>query len=185
MKVVKSVLVSRIRHFLRSLRKVGFSLALLVSGITPFVHAETIPQPLISILTLDVLVAPLVAAPVFAWRTDLARPLEFIATITRSDISPVDVYFGVIIPGGRVFSWIPGTANGPVLVEGLSPAGRGITAAAISGAGLLGSDPQNLFSASQPIGLYSLFVVLVRSGADASNPGNWFGAAMSPLIISN
>ena len=99
-------------------------------------------------------------------------------------MSPIDVYVGVITPGGRFLSWIPGTANVPVLVEGLSPAGRGLTATSISGAALLGSHPQYLFSAADPPGLYSLFVILAVAGTDASK-GLWFGAAMSPLLIIN
>lgn len=87
-------------------------------------------------------------------------------------------------PGGQVFSWVPGSTNVPVLVAGLAPAGRGMTTSAISFTALLGSPPQHLFSAADPPGLYSLLVVLVVAGSDPSDPRHWFGAAMSPLIIS-
>jgi hypothetical protein len=171
---------------LLSVCKLGIASAVLAFGFAPFVaHASTIPQPVISIATLDATLAPLVAAPVYTWRTTIGRPLAFVAAISRSDMSPVDVYLGVFVPGGRVFSWIPGAANVPVGVEGWSPAGRGITAAAISGAGLLGSDPQHLFTSDHPLGAYLFFVVLVRSGADPHDPAHWYAATVSPLIISN
>jgi hypothetical protein len=171
---------------LLSLCKVGIASAVFAFGLAPVgAQATTIPQPVISIATLDAMLAPLVAVPVFTWSTTIGRPLAFGVTISRSDVSPTDVYVGILIPGGRVFSWIPGPANAPVLVEGWSPAGRGITAAAISGASLLGSDPQHLFAWGHPLGLYSVFAVLVRSGADPNDPAQWYGATMSPLVISN
>jgi hypothetical protein len=182
MRLIVGVFVPR----LLSLCKVGVASAVFALGCFPAaVHASTIPPPVISIVTLDAVLAPLIAAPVFSWTTTIGRPLAFGATISRSDLSPTDVYFGILIPGGRILSWIPGTANGPELVEGWSPAGRGITAAAISSAALLGSDPQHLFAWGYPLGLYSVFVVLVRAGADPNDASRWYGATMSPLVISN
>jgi hypothetical protein len=175
--------------FMRVLRELGKAvllLAVLTFGIAP-VSAQTgstIPPAVISISTVDPLLAPLISGPVFTGRID-GRPLEFIAAVSRVDSSPADVYFGVIIPGGRIFSWIPGTANVPMLVEGLFPAAQRITDTAISSAGMLGSNPQHSFSADHPLGLYSVFCFFVRTGAAPGDPRQWFAAAMSPLVITN
>lgn len=182
---VKSIIGVLVRRW-SSLRTVGIAPIVLAFGLAPAIgHGSTIPPPVIAITTFDAALAPLVAAPVFSWKTTIGRPLQVVATVSRSDLSPIDVYLGVLMPGGSVVSWIPGPANAPVLVGGWSPAGRGITAATLSGASLLGSDPQHLFTWGHPPGLHSVFVVLVRSGANPTDPAQWFGASMSPLVISN
>ena len=170
---------------LRVLGKVLLLSAVLASGIAPmYARGSTIAPPVISITTVDAIMGPLVSLPVFTWRTD-GRPLAFNATFSRGDSSPVDVYFGIIIPGGRVFSWISGTANVPTLREGLLPAAQGITNTASSSAGLLGANPQHIFSADYPLGLYSVFFFLVPAGADPGDSRRWIAASMSPLVISN
>ena len=157
---------------------------MLVSGLVPLnARAAIIAPAVISIQAEDALLAQLDGSPVFSWSLGIGRPLEVVATINRADLSPVDVYLVVLVPGGQVFSWVPGSTNVPVLVAGLAPAGRGMTTSAISFTALLGSPPQHLFSAADPPGLYSLLVVLVVAGSDPSDPRHWFGAAMSPLII--
>jgi hypothetical protein len=147
-------------------------------------QASTIAPPVIAIEVQDALLAQLSASPVFSWPATVGRPLQVVATISRTDISAVDVYLAVFVPGGRVFSWVP-SSNAPALVAGLAPAGRALTASSISFAALLGSPPQYLFSASDPVGMYSLAVIIVAAGSDPSDPRRWFGAVMSPLLLTN
>lgn len=146
-------------------------------------RATTIPQPTISIITADAELSQLALLPVFTWRTDIGRPLLLGMQVSRSDSSPVDVYFGVLAPDGRFFSWVPQSGSVPLLLEGMYPAGRAITATAISSAGLLGRDPQHLFSAGHPLGIYSVAVILVATAADPADPRQWFAASMSPLLL--
>jgi hypothetical protein len=156
-----------------------------VGSLSGVAAASTATPPVISIKVDDAVLAPLGAPAVFTWAAAIGRPLEVLASITRGDISPVDVYLGVLVPDGRLLSWVPGSSTTPVLVAGLAPAGRGVTASSVSSAMLLGSNPQYLFSAADALGLYSLLVILVPAGAAPSDPRNWTAATMSPLVISN
>ncbi len=182
---MKSILVFCICRVLK-LGKAVLLPAVLAFGIAP-VSAQTgasIAPPVISISTIDPIVTPLASVPVFTWRTD-GQPLEFVAAVSRADSSPIDMYFGIIVPDGRIFSWISGTANVPILLEGLFPAAQLVTGTAISSAELLGKNPQHIFSADHPLGLYSVFFFLVPTGADPGDPRQWIAATMSPLMISN
>lgn len=168
------------------LGRVSLACALLAFALIPMgTRASTIPQPVISIIAADAQLSQLTLVPVFTWRTDIGRPLAFGMQISRTDTSSVDVYFGVLAPDGRFFSWVPQTGSAPLLLEGLYPAGRAITATAISSAGLLGSDPRHLFAHGHPLGIYSVAVILVATAADPTDPRQWFAASMSPLLISN
>jgi len=182
----KSMSACFIRRVFMVLGRVSLACALFAFALIPMsTRASTIPQPVISIIAGDAELSQLALVPVFTWRTDIGRPLMFAAQISRADSSPVDVYFGVLAPDGRFFSWVPQTGSAPLLLEGLHPAGRAITATAISSAGLLGSDPRHLFAAGHPLGLYSVAVILVATAADPTDPRRWFAATMSPLLISN
>lgn len=182
---MKSILASWIHRVLKKLGEVFLLPAMFALGIAPVsAMSASVASPVISIATFDAMLAPLSSPPVFTWRTDL-RPLEFDAAVSRTDSSPVDVYFGIIIPGGRIFSWSPGTASVPNLQEGFSPAAQGTTATEMSSAALLGRNPQHLFTADHLLGLYSVFFFLVPTGADPRDPRRWIGATMSPLVISN
>jgi hypothetical protein len=97
----------------------------------------------------------------------------------------VDVYFGILTPGGRVFSWKPGATNAPILAEGFFPAAQNTTATEMASTALLGGSPQHLFGSDHPLGLYSVFFFLVRTGADPRDPRQWYGATMAPLVITN
>lgn len=182
--LLKSILVFCICRAVREPVKVVLLSTMLAFGIAPVSAQESIARPVITILTLDAILAPAVTVPVFTWRTG-GRPLEFDAVVSRLDSSAVDVYFGVIVPDGRIFSWISGTANIPILLEGLFPAAHRITDTAIFTAGLLGRNPQHSFSADHPLGLYSVFLFLVPTGAVPSDPRQWIAATMSPLVITN
>lgn len=155
-----------------------------LSGMPMAAVASSAPPPTFSIQVMDAIRAPLVAVPVFQWRIDQG-PLLFDATLSRAGSSPVDVYFGIIIPGGRIFTWTPGQSGGPILREGLFPAAQGTTATQISSFSLLGTDPEQTFSAGYPLGLYSVFMLFLPTGANAGDLRSWTGAAMSPLLITN
>lgn len=187
-RLMKSILVSGLHRALRALGKVLFIPAALAVGVAPgSAMGSTIPAPVVSITTLDAAQAPLIWEPRFTWRTD-GRPLEFVANVTRYESSPVDVYFGILLPGGRIASWHPGTGHGPILQEGFWPAARRTAATEMSGAALLRGNPRHSFSADSayfPLGLYSVFIFLVPAGADPRDPSRWYGATMSPLVITN
>ena len=185
--LMKSMLTRiHIHHLVRELAKALVVVGLLAAG-TGAVLAQTgasVPPPVISIAAMDPAVAPVATVPVFTWRTD-GRPLEFTASASRADNSPVDVYFGVLVADGRAFSWIGGTATIPILLPGLSPLAQGITHTVISTTELLGRNPQHIFAADDPPGLYSVFFFLVPTGANPADSRQWIGASMSPLVLSN
>ena len=182
--LMKSTLIRCFRRVLFGLAKILLLPTVLLLGLVPgSAIAATAPPPTISILTLDAALAGLLSTPVFTWRTD-GRALQFEATASRGVSNPVDVYFGVLTPGGRVFSWSP-ASGAPNMQEGVFPCGQGVTATEISSAGLLGSSPQYTFSAGSQLGIYSVFFFLVPAGTDPRDPRSWIGANMSPLVITN
>jgi hypothetical protein len=161
--------------------------AMLVLGCMPLssVASSSIPQPVISIQTVDATRAPPDTVHVFSWLMSQGS-LAFGATLTRYENSPIDVYFGILIPGGRVYTWTRGISNGPVLREGLSPAVQRTTETQIDSATILGSNPIQGFAddARSPSGLYSIFMFMVPAGAGPGDLRNWTGGASSPLFLS-
>lgn len=160
------------------------AVALGLSGMPMAAAASSAPPTAFAIQVIDATRAPFVSVPVFQWRIGQG-PLLFDAILSRSSSSPVDVYFGIIIPAGRIFTWTPGQSGGPILREGLFPAAQGTTATQISAFSLLETAPQHTISAGYPLGLYSVFMLLVPTGANAGDLRSWTGAAMSPLLITN
>jgi len=181
---MKSTLILCVRRVLVGLAKVVLLPTVLALGVVPAsAVAATAAPPTIKILVLDAATAGLLSTPVFTWRID-GGAVQFEATASRDLSNPVDVYFGVVAPGERVFSWSP-AVGAPNLREGLFPAGQAITATQISSTGLLGSGPQYTFPAGSPLGIYSVFFLLVYAGNDPRDPRQWVAANMSPLVITN
>jgi hypothetical protein len=121
--------------------------------------------------------------------TTPVRPLQFGAQIERVDGSlptpgsfPTDIYFGVIVPGGRVFTWVSNPGGGAALVEGLVPVARAVTEPSFSTGRVFGT-PEYTFSERDAPGLYSIFVLLVTPGSDASDARSWQYARMVPLMF--
>lgn len=179
---MKTFLMSCVRRILDRLAELVLLPTVLALGVVPgSVVASTIALPIINIGVTDAETAGLNGAQWFTW---IGRPLAFsFAVHRREDTAPVDVYFGVLTPGGRVFSWSPG-AGAPNLQEGLFPVGQGITATEISSA-LLGSNPEYTFPPGHEIGIYSVFCFLLPAGVDPRSPRSWINASMSPVVVSN
>jgi hypothetical protein len=133
---------------------------------------------------MSIFVSNVRGVPVFSWQTN-GEALQFDATVCRSNTLPVDVYFGVIIPGGRTFTWNSALTSVPILVEGLIPAAQNVTTTFFHAAASLGGVPQHTFSSTHPLGLYSVFVLLVSAGANPADASRWFAASMSPLMVSD
>jgi hypothetical protein len=117
------------------------------------------------------------------------RLLRFGAQIERVDGSyptpgsfPTDIYFGVIVPGGRAFTWVSSPGGGAALVEGLVPVARAVTDPSFTTASVLGA-PEYTFSERDAPGLYSVFLLLVTPGRDASDARSWQYARMVPLMF--
>jgi len=161
-----------------------FLLAVISLATAPTVAQATTfaAPPRIQIIAVDAATAGFIDAPLFRWRTD-GRALQFNASVSPFTL-PVDVYFGVIIPGGRTFTWTTASTTGPVLIEGLHPAGQNLTQTDFVASASLGGAPRYAFSNGEPLGLYSLFVLVVLHGADPSDTSRWIAANMSPLILS-
>ncbi|MBG9390614.1 hypothetical protein [Caenimonas aquaedulcis] len=184
---MNTTFTARVRRGLGRLAQLVLLPAVLAYGLAaPSAKASVAAPPVIYIQAIDPVLAGLNGAPVFTWRTD-GRPLQFGGGVdrTHTGFPPVDVYFGVMIPGGRLFTWTPGTGSEPNLREGLFPAGQGITAIQISTRDLLGASPQRPFSSADPLGVYSIFLFLTSPGADPRDARGWYGASMSPLVITN
>jgi hypothetical protein len=118
------------------------------------------------------------------------RPLRFGVQIERLDGSfptpgsfPTDIYFGVIVPGGRVFTWVSNPGAGAVLVEGLIPVARAFTGTSFYLDDRVFGIPEYTFSERDTPGLYSVFVLLVTPGRDASDARSWQYARMVPLMF--
>jgi len=160
-------------------------LAVISLAATPTVAQATTraAPPQIQIIASDPAAAGFEGFPVYRWRTD-GRALQFDASVGPSGLF-ADVYFGVIIPGGRTFTWTAASTGGPILVEGLHPAGQNVDRGAFFIASTsLGGVPRYAFSNGEPLGLYSLFVLVVLHGADPSDTTRWITVNMSPLFLS-
>lgn len=168
---------------LRHARQVALMVVLLLSA-TLCGATSTVPQPVVTLSVRDVILGDLGGQPVYLAPSAPGRPLAFSASVTRVEGSlPVDVYFGVMSPGGRVFTWIRKPGGGAELVEGLRPLVRAWSGVSLATAAALGEDPQYVFTGREAPGLYSVFLLLVTPEADPGNPGNWSTAQMTPLMF--
>lgn len=94
----------------------------------PLVYASSVAPPVIRPYVFDALLSSLIGQQVFVVPPAPARPLAVGATVAREAGSlPVDVYLGVIVPGGQVFTWVPKPGGGATLVKGLAPVARAVT----------------------------------------------------------
>jgi hypothetical protein len=161
-------------------------IAVISLGIAPIVaQATSLPvPPQIQIIATDAATAAINFLPSYRWRPD-GREIQFGASVGPTGLF-VDVYFGVIVPGGRTFTWTAGSAMGPILVEGLHPAAQNLDrAATFNSSASLGGTPRYAFSNGDPLGLYTLFVLVVPHGADPSDTPRWIAVSMSPLFVSD
>ena len=97
-----------------------------------------------------------------------------------------DVYFGVLLPGGTsVRSWAP--VNGVITqVPGFTPFARGISNSALFQpfADSNARKPiSHIFDGTEPKGLYFVFLILVRPGADPNDSRQWGQVATQPFVV--
>ena len=145
---------------------------------------STVATPEVKVFVRDVVLSGLGTDQIFVVPAAPARPLAFGASVARTLGSlPCDVYFGVIVPGGRVFTWIPKVGGGAVLVAGMSPVARAIADTTFQTSSAFAGDPQYTFSEGDIKGLYSLFVLLVPPGADPSDARRWTWVTTVPLMF--
>ncbi|WP_432745604.1 hypothetical protein ABXJ76_07335 [Methylobacter sp. G7] len=117
----------------------------------------------------------------YYFNATISFPGAFVGTPFKGD-----VYFGVIPPeNNRSFTWVTdGGVNS--LKEGLIPIARDIGISQNSTFSLsstLGQSIQYAFKNTESAGMYSIFALLVASGADPSVTRNWIGINMVPLVI--
>jgi len=144
----------------------------------------TAAPPAVRAYVLDGLTPGLVDQQVFAVPAAPMRPLVFGATIKREAGSPpIDVYLGVVAPGGKVFTWVPTQGGGGTLTEGMSAAARNMTSADFATPSVFGTDPRYTFTERDAPGLYSVFALLVPAGADPTDAQRWTWVNMVPLLF--
>jgi hypothetical protein len=92
---------------------------------------------------------------------------------------PVDVYIGVILPDGRFVSWVGDSAM-PTLVIRATPVAflsnvvpRETTAFRVP----------YILGASDPLGWYMLYGLVVSTDADPVEPSNWIRSSFFPLLV--
>ncbi|MES2605479.1 MAG: hypothetical protein V4603_11115 [Pseudomonadota bacterium] len=141
------------------------------------------PAPEISVQVTTPVGAPVHAARLNGMAHSLSANIRIPADALKIQ---VDLYFGVIRPGGTgTTTWI-NAATGPALQTGMSPLLKGInmgTAATITTTELFGHDVEHVFTGKEPAGMYLLFALLVAAGADPSNTKTWLGVDMTPLFV--
>jgi hypothetical protein len=98
-----------------------------------------------------------------------------------------DIYFGVMLTGGTdVYTWSHNSA-GPknTLNKGWVPYARSVppvgTFVITDPSGL--NTPMYSLSGNEPPGLYQLFLLLVKPGADPSDTTQWNKLAMHPFLV--
>lgn len=117
----------------------------------------------------------------YYFNATISFPGAFVGTPFKGDI-----YFGVIPPeNNRSFTWVTdGGVNS--LKEGLTPIVRDVAMtqnSTFSLSSTLGQSIQYGFKNTESAGMYSIFALLVPSGADPSVTRNWIGINMVPLVI--
>lgn len=157
----------------------GFLLA------APLVNAtSTVAPPEIRIYVRDSAAGGLGGDQRFVVPPAPVRPLTFSASITRTSASlPSDVYFGVIAPDGRTFTWVRNDGGGIALVQGMSPAATAMTDEVFHTTSALMGDPEYAFSDADAPGLYLLFALLVPPGADPTDARQWTWVTTVPLMF--
>lgn len=95
-----------------------------------------------------------------------------------------DLYLGVILPeGGTAVTWAADTALQHGFVPILEDIDLG-TPARFSVSDLLQQPVEHTFTGAEPSGMYSVFALVVRAGADPTNNYNWVSAVMQPLMVN-
>jgi hypothetical protein len=95
-----------------------------------------------------------------------------------------DLYFGVILPNGTIYTWA-GDANEASLREGLTPIASNLDLRQelLFDLNATVGDVQHVFTRDDPAGMYSVFALLVRAGANPTQENSWYEADMRPLIV--
>lgn len=92
---------------------------------------------------------------------------------------PSDIYFGVQSPDrGKVWTWAPNQDGIVTLNEGIVPFARASKAGRLSTGSI-----EHIFTGSEPSGMYLIFMVMVTSGGDPTDSGQWIRVGMSPFFF--
>ena len=159
-----------------TLLRVGIAVVSIVLSFAavPAIAASSTP------IAISILPARLGVFPVFRY-----RPSDSIYLTVSVDIpappSPaftVDVYVGVLLPGGQIVSWVPDSERAE-LKEGLAPYREDVSDRSFT----LNTPtvaPEYTFTGNEPFGLYLVFVFVVPHGGDPWR--EWVAANMVPII---
>lgn len=152
---------------------------------TPLANAtSTVPPPVIRTYVIDASLAGLGDQQLFAVPATSGRTLAMGSSFERVAGSPlIDVYVGVILPGGRVFTWVPKPGGGAILTEGFSPVARSVAETTFTTRAVFGADASHTFSDKDATGLYSVFTLLVGAGRDPGDARQWSWVNMVPLMF--
>lgn len=100
----------------------------------------------------------------------------------------VDIYFGVIMPGGTtVKTWSPNNAGTVAINNGYAPLAR---ARSVLSAGTFDTTAVNsgnqisyTFSGGETKGLYLVFLFMVPTGTDPTDIQQWSSVSMQPFFV--
>lgn len=146
--------------------------------------ASSIAPPIVRTYVYDLGLAGLIDQQVFVVPAQADRPLGLGASISQEPGGfPMDVYLGVIVPGGKVFSWVPKPGGGASVVSGLSPVARSVTEPSFTTRNVFGADAQYTFTEADALGLYSVFTLLVPAGKDPGDARQWHWVSMVPVVF--
>lgn len=137
------------------------------------------PVGLVNISSPAALGEPIFAQGKIVW----AEPDSFIPYAAG-----VDIYFGVIMPGGTTAqTWSPDNTGKVTLNDGFAPIAR---ARSVSSPGTFDTTSVNsgepityMFSGSEPKGLYLVFIFMVPAGADPTDVEQWGRVEMEPFYV--
>ncbi len=169
--------------WLTAVTVLAFSLAAHAQGAGEISFVPLAPAP-----DVEVQVTTPVGAPIHTARED-GIPHAFSASIripANGLQVHADLYFGVMRPGGKgSITWI-NVAGVPTLQREMAPLLEWIdlgTEGTITTTEIFGRDVEHVFTGSEPGGMYLVFALLVATGADPYNTGNWLGVDMTPLFV--
>jgi hypothetical protein len=114
--------------------------------------------------------------------TPVASPIVIEATLAVPDAAAVrlDVYVGVVPPGGESLSWVAGKFGWPSLTSSAEPLPYLVSFPIYSGTHkLLYRAP-----AADARGWHTLYGLIVPPGADPLDPQRWISSSFFPFLVT-
>jgi len=158
-------------------RRIVLAMSVLAVSLTQPAASRAVP--ILSPVSITVY-ATLGLGPIHTTSVNAGFRMDAIISLDYDDVpGSVDVYVGAILPDGRFVSWI-GDPQKPSVSIGAAPVPFLVKFTAVDATFNLNQQP----SADAPLGWYTLYGIIVPTGADPLDPARWLSTSFYPLRIT-